>query len=141
MGALAEQSCVFCKIVRKESQATIIYEEETVLAFLDICPQNDDHTPVMPKKHYATIYEVPDEEVARIYKVAKEIACAVKKNARAGGISITQHNETGAGQDIFHMHVHVIHRYEGQRLRRIEEIPEANRERLEEIAKKIRESL
>jgi histidine triad (HIT) family protein len=138
---MTEQSCAFCKIVRRESPATIIYEDEVVLAFLDIHPQNDGHALVMPKKHYMTIYEVPDEEVARVYVVAKKIACAVKKSIGAGGISITQHNETGAGQDIFHVHVHVIPRYEGQRLHTIEEIPEANRERLEEIAKKIRQSI
>jgi len=139
--AMTEQSCIFCKIVRKESPATIVYEDRDVLAFLDIYPQNDGHTLVVPKKHYTTIYEVPDEEVARLYKVAKKIACAVKRSVNAGGISITQHNEAGAGQDIFHVHVHVIPRYEGQRLRRVEEIPEANREKLEEIAKKIRQSL
>jgi histidine triad (HIT) family protein len=138
---MKEQSCAFCRIVRSESPATIIYEDEAVLAFLDIHPQNDGHTLVMPKKHYITIYEVPDEEVARIYLVAKKIACALKKSINCGGISITQHNESGAGQDIFHVHVHVIPRYEGQRLRTIEEIPKANREVLEEIAKKIKQRL
>jgi histidine triad (HIT) family protein len=139
--AVTEQSCIFCKIVGKESPATIVYEDRYVLAFLDIYPQNDGHTLVVLKKHYATIYEVPDVEVARLYKVVKKVACAVKKGVNSDGISVTQHNEAGAGQDIFHVHVHVIPRYEGQRLRRIEELPEANRKKLEEIANKIRPSL
>jgi diadenosine tetraphosphate (Ap4A) HIT family hydrolase len=74
-----------------------------------------------------------------LYKVVKKVARAVKKSINAGGVSITQHNESAAGQDVFHVHVHVIPRYEGQRLRRIEEIQEATRAKLDETAKMMRQ--
>lgn len=134
-----EKDCQFCKIVRGELPSSRIYEDTETIAFLDINPQNAGHTLVVPKKHYEYIYDVPDEEVAHLFKVAKRVACAVKRGVNAGGISITQHNEIGAGQDVFHVHVHVMPRYEGQRLRKIEELQEATREELDEAAERIRQ--
>lgn len=118
--------------------ASIIYEDNKVMAFLDIRPLNEGHTLVIPKGHYAFIYEVPDEEVAQLYKIAKKIATAVKKGVKADGITISQHNEQAAGQDIFHVHVHVIPRYEGQKLPRFEELQEVSRARLDEVARKLK---
>jgi histidine triad (HIT) family protein len=71
-------------------------------------------------------------------KTVRRVAVAVKKAINPDGISVYQHNESGAGQDIFHAHVHVIPRYEGQKLRRFEELTEASREKLDEIAERIR---
>lgn len=136
---MAYRNCPFCKIVDGELPSSRIYEDETTIAFLDTRPQNDGHTLVIPKKHYEYIYDVPDEEVAHLHKVAKRVACAVRRGMNSEGISITQHNESAAGQDVFHVHVHVIPRYEGQRLHRIEEIQEAPRVKLDEIAKILRQ--
>ena len=133
---MPDEPCIFCKIVRKQEPASCIYEDDRTMAFLDIKPLNDGHTLVIPKGHYSTIYDVPDEEVAHMYKIVRRDACAVKKGVNAGGISITQHNERTAGQDIFHVHVHVIPRYEGQKLPRSEEIPEASREKLDGVGEK-----
>ena len=131
-------SCIFCKTVQRKAPASLIYEDKYVMAFLDIKPLNEGHTLVIPKVHYETIYEVPDEEVAHLYRIVKKVALAVKKGVNAEGISITQHNERAAGQDVFHVHVHVIPRYEGQKLPRFEDIPEANRLKLDQVAEKIR---
>jgi histidine triad (HIT) family protein len=60
---MPEKSCIFCKIVRRESPASRVYENVRVLAFLDIRPQNDGHTLVIPKKHYETIYDLPEDEI------------------------------------------------------------------------------
>jgi len=136
---MTENACVFCRIVRKEAPASCIYEDDAVMAFLDIKPMNEGHTLVIPKRHYETIYEVPDEVVAHLYKVAKRVALAVKKGVKAEGISITQHNERAAGQDVFHVHVHVIPRYEGQKMPRFEEVQEASRARLDKVARKLRQ--
>jgi histidine triad (HIT) family protein len=131
--------CVFCKIVRKEAPASCVYEDEYVMAFLDIRPLNEGHTLVIPKKHYETIFEVPEEEVAYLYRIVKRVALAVKKGVNADGISITQHNGSAAGQDIFHVHVHVIPRYEGQKLPRFEEVQEVSREKMDGVASKLRQ--
>jgi histidine triad (HIT) family protein len=135
---MGEVSCIFCKIVRRQSPASYVYEDERVIAVLDIWPLNEGHTLVIPKRHYKTVYEVPDEEVAHLYKVVKKVALAVKRAVGAEGISITQHNGKAAGQDVFHVHVHVIPRYEGQKLPKFEEIQEASREKLDYVANKIK---
>jgi histidine triad (HIT) family protein len=102
------ESCAFCKIARKEAPASLVYEDEQVIAFLSIQPINIGHTLVVPKKHYKNIYEIPPEEVAYLYKIVKKTAHAVTKAVDAEGIRIVQNNGEAAGQVIFHMHVHII---------------------------------
>jgi histidine triad (HIT) family protein len=131
-------SCVFCKIARKQVPASCVYEDENVMAFLDIRPLNEGHTLVIPKEHYETIYEIPEEQIAYLHRIVKRTALAVKKATKADGISIFQQNGKAAGQEIFHLHVHVVPRYEGQKLPRFGEIPEASREKLNQVASNIR---
>jgi histidine triad (HIT) family protein len=135
------ENCIFCKIVKKQAPASIIYEDQTVLAFLDLRPVNEGHTLVIPKSHYETIYDIPEDLIGKVHQKAKQIAVAVKKTVNAQGISIIQQNERAANQDIFHFHIHVIPRFEGQKLPRFSEIPQANRERLEQIASEIKQNL
>jgi len=135
---MTESSCQFCRLVRKEDDASVVFEDERTMAFLDIRPVNDGHTLVIPKAHYKNIYQTPNDEVAYLFKVVKHVALAVKKGVGAEGISVTQHNGRAALQRIFHLHVHVIPRYEGQKFPRPDELSEAKREKLEEIAAKIR---
>jgi histidine triad (HIT) family protein len=131
-------SCAFCKIARKQALASLVYEDEKVMAFLDIRPLNEGHTLVIPKEHYETIFEVPEERIAYLHKIVKRTALAVKKATEADGISIIQQNGKAANQEVPHLHVHVIPRYEGQKLARFGEISEADRERLNQVAAKIR---
>ena len=102
------ESCTFCKIARKEAPASAVYEDEGVIAFMSIRPISVGHVLVVPKKHYENIFEIPEEEVANLYKVVKKLAHAVKKAVDAEGIRIVQNNGEAAGQIIFHMHVHII---------------------------------
>lgn len=102
------ESCIFCKIMKKEAPASIVYEDEKVIAFLSIQPINVGHTLVVPKAHYENIYEIPEEEVAYLYKIVKKLAHAVKKAVNAEGVRTVQNNGEAAGQVIFHLHVHII---------------------------------
>jgi len=136
-----DNSCIFCKIVRKQAPASFVYEDESVMAFLDIRPLNMGHTLVIPKEHCETIYEIPDELIGRIHKIVKRTALAIKRATEADGITVIQQNERAAGQEIFHLHVHVVPRYEGQKLPRFEEIQEVNREKLNQAAANIRQYL
>jgi histidine triad (HIT) family protein len=111
------------------------------MAFLDIRPLNMGHTLVIPKEHYETIYEIPEELIGHIHTIVKRTALAVKKATEADGITIIQQNGRAAGQEISHLHVHVVPRYTGQKLPRFEEIQEANREKLNKAAEKIRQHL
>src|SRR4030065_1695684 len=102
------ESCEFCKIIRREAPASRIYDDEQVVAFLSNHPVNPGHTLIVPEKQYENIYEVPDEEIAHIFKISKTIASAVKKAVNAEGVRIVQNNGKAAGQVIAHLHVHVI---------------------------------
>ncbi len=136
-----DASCIFCKIVKKQAPASIIYEDETVIVFLDIRPLNVGHTLVIPKKHYVDIFDIPENQLSQVHKVAKQVSVAVKKATNADGISIIQQNGKAAAQDIFHLHVHVVPRFEGQKLPRFSELKEVERAKLDDISKKIKQQL
>lgn len=136
-----DASCIFCKIVRKQAPASIIYEDETVIVFLDIRPLNEGHTLVIPKKHYVDIFDIPEKQLSQVHKVAKQVSLAVKKATNADGISIIQQNGKAAAQDIFHLHVHVVPRFEGQKLPSFSALREVERGKLEVMAKKIKQQL
>lgn len=102
---------MFCRIAAKKEPASVVYEDEDVIAFMDIRPVNMGHALVMPKKHYRDLLEMPDEEVGKLFSKIKEISLRIKKTTGADGISIIQSNGKAALQDIFHMHVHVIPRF------------------------------
>jgi histidine triad (HIT) family protein len=138
MTGMNVDSCAFCKIVRKQAPASLVYEDEKVMAFLDIRPLNEGHTLVIPKEHYETIYEIPEELIAYLHKIVKRTALAVKKATEADGISIIQQNGKAANQEVSHLHVHVIPRYEGQKLARFGEISKADRGKLNQVASKMR---
>lgn len=104
------ESCIFCKIIAGEIPSTKIYENDDVLAFLDIKPINPGHTLVIPKKHYVNIHDMPDEMVGKVAIVAKKIADAILKIG-AKGVNIGMNNGAHAGQIVFHAHTHVMPRY------------------------------
>jgi histidine triad (HIT) family protein len=141
LGLMFDESCIFCKIVRKQAPASIIYEDETTIVFLDIRPLNMGHTLVIPKAHYVDIFDIPEKELSQMHRVSKLISFGVKKATKADGISIIQQNGKAAGQDIFHIHVHVVPRFEGQKLPPFSELREVERAKLDEMAKKIKQEL
>jgi diadenosine tetraphosphate (Ap4A) HIT family hydrolase len=134
-------SCIFCKIVRKQAPASIVYENESVMAFLDIRPLNMGHTLVIPKDHYIDIFDTPADLLGQIHQVSRQISVAVKKATNSDGVSIIQQNGKAAGQDIFHIHVHVVPRFQGQVLPRFSELKEVERAKLDAMAEKIRHHL
>ena len=136
-----DEFCIFCKIVHKQAPASIIYEDESVMVFLDIRPLNLGHTLVIPKAHYVDIFDTPVNQLSQVHTVAKQVSAAIKKATKADGISIIQQNSKAAGQDIFHFHVHVVPRFEGQKLPSFSALKEVERAKLDEMAKKIRRQL
>lgn len=104
--------CIFCKIVAKEIPATVIFEDEDVLVFMDIGPIIKGHALVIPKKHYDPITETPDEIIAKLHITAKKIASAQMNALGADGVNILQNNGKASGQEVEHVHVHVIPRFE-----------------------------
>jgi len=128
--------------VKKKSKASIIYEDDKVLALLDIKPFKLGHTLVIPKVHWENIYDIPEDSISQLYKVVKKVAMALKKAVGADGISVIQSNERGGSQGIFHFHTHVIPRYHGDKLNKLgvvwESDIQAEKKKLEAVAEKIR---
>ena len=136
-----DESCIFCKIAAKQAPASIVYDDKSVMAFLDIRPLNLGHLLVIPKAHYVDIFDIPQKELAAVHIAAKQLSSAVKKATGADGISIFEQNGKAAGQDIFHLHVHVVPRFLGQTLPRFSELKEVERAVLDEMAQKIKRQL
>ena len=104
---------IFEKIIAREIPATVVYEDEDTLAFLDIGPIIKGHTLVIPKTVYDPITETPDEVISKLMCVAKRIAAAQMNELGADGVNIMQNNGAAAGQEVPHLHIHVIPRFEG----------------------------
>jgi histidine triad (HIT) family protein len=136
-----DESCIFCKIVQKQAPSSIIYEDDKVMAFLDIMPVNEGHTLVISKDHYIDIYDIPQELLGQVHMLTKTVALAVKQAVKADGISIIQQNGKAAGQDIFHLHVHIIPRYVGQKMMPFHELKTVENEKLDVTVTKIKQHL
>lgn len=134
--------CIFCKIVNKEIPATVIFEDDDVLAFMDIGPIIKGHALVIPKEHYDPITETPDDILAKLHVTAKKIATAQMNGLGADGVNIVQNNGKASGQEVEHIHVHVIPRFENDghhwnwRPKKYNDFDEMN-----ELAKKLREKI
>lgn len=105
------QDCIFCKIVAGRIPSTKVYEDETVLAFLDIAPVSKGHILLVPKKHYETVLDIPDDAIKKMSLALKKISGALKTGVSADGISISMSNYPAAGQVVPHAHFHLIPRF------------------------------
>jgi histidine triad (HIT) family protein len=108
---------IFAKILRGEIPCHKIYEDDDALAFLDIMPQADGHTLILPKSPSRNLLDADIATLAKVMPVVQKIARAAQKAFGSDGILITQFNEPAAGQTVFHLHFHVIPRKEGIPLR------------------------
>ena len=104
---------IFEKIIRREIPATVVYEDEDVLAFMDIGPIIKGHTLVIPKTGYDSILVTPEDVLAKLVSVCKRVATAQIRGLGAAGVNIIQNNGSVAGQVVPHIHFHVIPRFEG----------------------------
>jgi histidine triad (HIT) family protein len=108
---------IFAKILRGEIPAHKVYETEDVLAFMDIMPRGDGHTLVISKIPSRTILDIPSDALAKLILAVQHVAAGVKSALAADGITIQQFNESAGGQVVFHLHFHIIPRYEGVKMR------------------------
>ena len=108
---------VFAKILRGELPCQKVYETDRVLAFMDIMPRGDGHALVVPKAKARNILDVEPDDLAELMKAVQVVGRAVKEAFSADGLTIQQFNESAGGQVVFHLHVHVIPRFDGVPLR------------------------
>ena len=134
--------CIFCKIIQGEIPATKVYEDEKVLAFMDINPLNDGHTLVVPKRHAETIFEIDSQDLIATMKVAQRLAIAIKKALNSDGMIVVQLNNKAAGQMVPHLHIHLIPRWENDGLQIGKwEMKPGDMEKIKDIAEKIKKEV
>ena len=102
---------IFQKIITREIPAEIVYEDEDVIAFLDIKPVNKGHVLVVPKQKFRNIFDGPADALEKMMAAAQKVAIAVKETTGADGVNIVMNNERAAGQEVFHAHIHIIPRF------------------------------
>ena len=135
--------CIFCKIVKGEIPSNVVYEDDDVLAFLDISQTTKGHTLVVPKKHYDNFLNAPKEVMHKVMDVAQRIGQAQIMMLGAKGVNILSNVNKEAGQSVYHFHVHVIPRYvsnEGFQIT-MKENPKASELSLPTLAGEIRKGL
>lgn len=134
------EDTVFAKIIRRELPAEIVYEDEETLAFLSIQPTSQGHTLVIPKKSVRNIFDCDEKTLAAVMRTIQLIAPAVRDAVGAQGLNIHSNHEAAAGQVVFHLHFHLIPRFDNDGM---ENWPhqEATREELKEVADKIRTAI
>jgi diadenosine tetraphosphate (Ap4A) HIT family hydrolase len=106
--------CIFCKIVKREAPASIVYEDEATLAFMDIRPMLPGHTLVIPKSHAAYLEDLPKDSSGPILESARKVAAALPRSGlRCEAVNLWLANGKEAGQEVFHVHFHVLPRFRG----------------------------
>ena len=112
-----DPSNIFAKILRSEMPAEKVYEDDKTLAFMDIMPRSDGHTLVIPKGPVRTFFDIGPDDLAALYLSVQKVARAAVAGLGADGLTIQQFNEAAGGQVVFHMHVHILPRWDGVPLR------------------------
>ena len=105
-------NCIFCKIANGEIPSTTLYEDEDFRVILDLGPATRGHGLLLPKNHFANLFELDDETAQKAILVAKKMAGKMKAALGADGFNLVQNNGEAAGQTVFHFHMHLIPRYE-----------------------------
>ena len=145
MAPTADKASIFSKIVRRQAPASLVDEDEHTLAFLDILPINSGHVLVIPKAHATNLSELAPELGAHMFQRSMAVAAALRQSGlRCDGVNLHLADGEAAGQDIFHVHLHVFPRYRGDgfglrvgpHYGRI-----AERQELDDVAQKIRRSM
>lgn len=133
--------CIFCKIVAGEIPCFKILESDAVLSFMDINPFNEGHALVIPKTHSRNVFETSDSDLAHCIQAASRVAQAVQDVLSPDGINLVQANGEGAGQSVFHFHIHIFPRANGDEAKMNWGIVPGDMERIGAVAEKLRAKL
>lgn len=109
---MKDPNCIFCKIANGEIPSRTLYEDEKFRVIMDLGPATRGHSLILPKEHYANLYEIPEDLAADAAKLAKKLAIRMTEKLGADGFNIIQNNNEAAGQTVPHYHVHLIPRYQ-----------------------------
>jgi histidine triad (HIT) family protein len=104
-------NCIFCQIANGQIPSTTLYENEDFRVILDVGPASKGHALILPKEHFANLYELSDELASKVFVLAKEMATVLTEALHCDGFNVLQNNGEIAGQTVFHFHLHLIPRY------------------------------
>ena len=135
---MADDDCIFCKIVAGELPAQKVDEDEHTIAFMDINPWTRGHALVIPREHTPNLYEAPEETLHRTAVAAQRLARKMRDRLGADGINLLNSTNPAAWQTVFHYHLHVIPRYEGDPLELPGEPQQPGDDALSEVAEQLR---
>lgn len=111
-----DPSCIFCKIIAAEIPASVVFEDDAVLAFLDVSPLAEGHTLIIPREHYREMTDMPPAAAGRLLSVVPRLGWAIVQVTAASGFNVLVNNGSAAGQVVPHVHVHVVPRVSGDGL-------------------------
>ena len=104
--------CIFCEIIKGNSRAYIVHEDDETIALLDKHPINRGHTLVIPKAHYENVFDIPEEALGAVATTIKKVSTQLKENLKADGVNILNASGKAAQQSVFHLHFHLVPREE-----------------------------
>ncbi len=136
-----DDNCIFCKIVAGKIPCFKLYETNHALAFMDINPFNDGHCLVIAKGHYPDLYSMPDNQLTAVAKAARRVATAVRDELTPDGLNLVHANGPGAAQSVFHFHVHVFPRRNGDRASLNWSLTPGDKDAIAALAERIRSKL
>lgn len=113
---MKENDCIFCKLANGEIPSATLYEDQDFRVILDLGPASKGHALILPKEHYRDLYELEDEIAGKALVLAKKMITRLTDILGCDGYNIVQNNGTSAGQTVFHFHIHLIPRYEGDKV-------------------------
>ena len=137
----SDADCIFCKIIAGEIPCFKLFENDETLAFMDINPANEGHALVIPKEHAADVHAVSDAAITATVTTAKKIAAAVDITLNPDGLNLLQCNGPAAAQSVFHFHMHVLPRREGDELKLNWGIKPGDMDAIGALAERIRGNL
>lgn len=108
---MKKDDCIFCKIAAGEIPSRKIYEDNDLIAIMDLSPTSKGHSLIIPKEHYTNIYDIDEEIAGKVMKTAKKLATKMTVALNCDGLNLLQNNGETAGQTMFHFHMHLIPRY------------------------------
>ena len=135
---MKNDNCIFCKLANGEIPTATLYEDDEFRVILDLGPATKGHALILPKEHYANIYEIDEEVAGRAFKLAKKMVTKLTEVLGCDGYNIVQNNGEVAGQTVFHFHMHLIPRYEGDQVALTWKPGELTDEMKEEILNKVK---
>lgn len=138
---MKDDNCIFCKLANGDIPTNSIYEDEDFNVILDASPATKGHALILPKQHYANMFEIDDEILAKAAKLAKRVITHEKEVLGCDGYNVLQNNGEVAGQTVFHFHMHLIPRYKGDQVGITWHPGELSDADKEEILLKVKEQL